>query len=244
MRRRIAFVALALAPFAAAPAFAGQGLNFAWNDCGAAGDHVRSFACNSNVGIDNLYCSYMTDAAPHGASGINFIVDLQSESATLPAWWEVGSQITNPPLCRRQSLGANADFVNGPYTCYDPFQGTAVGGIFSYTIGYGGENRARIVGSFAVPATDPAPLEENVEVHAFRLLLSHGKTVGASGCAGCGVAVCLVVTELVVKFGSGLPDRVITQPILSNFVLWQDSPQLCTVPTRNRTWGAIKSLYR
>jgi hypothetical protein len=244
MRRRIACVALALTSFATASAFAGQGLNFAWNDCGAAGDHLKAFACNSNVGIDNLYCSYQTDAAPHGASGVNFIVDLQSESTTLPAWWEVGSQIVDPPLCRRLSLGANADFVNGPFTCYDPFQGTAVGGISSYRIGYGGDNRARIVGSFAVPSTDPAPLEEGVEVFAFRLLISHGKTVGTSGCTGCEVPVCLVVTQLVVKFGSGLPDRVISGPLLSDFVMWHDSPQLCTTPTRNRTWGAIKSLYR
>lgn len=243
MFARTAAAALTALILIAAPACAGEGVNLAWDDCGSHGSFQRSFACNVNTGSESLIGSFVTDAAPHQLAGIVFTLDLISESVELPAWWELRNSTGFPNQCRNGSVGASADFSQGPANCYDTFRGIAFGAVTSFEPGAGGLNRARLTGSFVVPALDPEPFPAETETYAFKVIINHAKSVG-NACGGCSVPVCITFSELIVTVGAGEPDRVIHAPIDRNFVLWQNSPVLCTVSAKRPTWGAIKTLYR
>lgn len=146
-----------------------------------------------------------------------------------------------PNQCRSGSINGDANFASGPSSCYDPFTGTAFGTV-TYEPEVGGINRARLIGTFVVPFIDPAPYPGVTETYAFRVTLTKNKTVSA--CAGCAIAVCLVLREITVQVGGGEPDRVITSALDRAHALWQSSPILCGVPARKPTWGSIKALYR
>jgi hypothetical protein len=242
MRRTSLIAALILWLASAASARAGEGLNLSWDDCGAFGVGLRTFACNTNTGQEVLIGSFVTDAAPHQLLGLSFTVDVELQS-DLPQWWMVLSSVPFPGQCRDHAISVNADFSQGPGSCYDTFAGTAVGTVDDYEPGFGGPNRARITGSFVVPAIDPAPYPGVVETYAFRLFLGHAKSVGGA-CPGCSESACLVFSELHVLVGPGEPERVITAPLERNYVRWQSGPSPCQVPAGTSSWGAIKSLYR
>lgn len=118
----------------------------------------------------------------------------------------------------------------------------------SYAVGYGGPDRARLVLIIAAP-TSQVPFEAGVEYYAFRLLLSQENSVGAGACGGCDAPVCIVMNQLTIGQPAGMGDYVLQSAADRNYVTWQGGDiggAGCPIatPARNRTWGAIKSLYR
>jgi hypothetical protein len=211
------------------------GINLAWNDCyGGGGATHRTFACNTNVGSNDLYLSFDPPVAVPDANGATEVIDLQSASSPLPAWW----QLKNAGSCRTASLSSNV----GPGSCVGPWSSQAITAIAAYyvtaVLPTMPINTARILAVVAVPSTDAVALPPGTEYTALIIRINNAKTVG-TGCAGCEDVVSITLSDVTLTTNTS-GDVKITNALQSTVVSWQASP----TPTLNRTWGQVKSLYR
>jgi len=222
------------------------GVNIAWNECYGEGTGTQNhdFACNVNTGKHNIVGSFVAPAGIDSLSGNEVAIDLQT-LGTVPAWWS----FRNTGSCRRTALTVN--FFANPMNqvCVDEFDGAAEGGIGSYVVGYGGNpDRARL--KLAIATRTPRPLEAGVEYFAFNLAINNQKTVGVGACEGCTTRSCLVLDSILLTQPYGRGDFWLSGPSEwgSYYITWQGDPYIpgCgfVVPTRNTTWGSVKSLYR
>ena len=106
---------------------------------------------------------------------------------------------------------------------------------------FGGPSGQRLLVVAAIEQT--VPLEAELETYSFKLVISNVKTVGASVCAGC-VDRANIVLQSIKLYQPYNPsinnDILLTELSTRNYVYWYPD----VVPTRNTTWGPIKSLYR
>jgi hypothetical protein len=228
---------------------AAAGLDFAWDNClPEGGVSSKSFACNTNSGTQAIWGSFVLAADQPNFVGIDAVVDVQTQSDSLPDWW----QLYNSGTCRSTALSAAFDFTSAPDTaCHDPWNGQGGGGLTAYhtywtnpQVPSGNPNASQIKLAFALPSTSPESLKAGVEYYAFKLLLSATKSTGSGSCAGCSTPTCITFSELkVAQLDGTLED--LTVPITSNVVLWQTSTPCSTpsVPLRT-TWGQIRSLLK
>ena len=218
-----------------------QGLNLAWNDC--AGPINKAFACASNAGTNIMTGSYFAPDGVNQLSGNEVVIDLQSAGAVLPAWWLV----RGTGQCRNGALTANVGQVT---TCENDFwAGNGAGGIGAYNVGFSGApNRARLVMAFAVPADFIGPVPSGVETYAFTVQVNNTKSTGTGACAGCNEAVCIVLNSINLTQPVGVGDFKVTNSAQHNYVTWQGGVVSggcpAATPTKNATWGSVKSLYR
>ena len=254
-----AVLLLALLP--SAHARAAQGVNLAWNQCFGDAGAVQNgvFACDTNAGSHVLYGSFVLGAAFPIVIGLEMVVDVESASPTLPAWWE----FRNDGTCRTTSLGF--EYFPDPLatTCDDWSVGQSAGGLAGYCtlanampIGCGlpGQpaNRARIKTITAVALQNAQDLIANKPYFAFGLRINHAKTVGAGACGGCATPVCLVFNSVNVVGRFNWDQRMLTNAAnpASNVVVWQGGGAggvpgcLLATTAKKSTWGAVKSLYR
>jgi len=243
---RAVWTACALLVVSARLASAGPGgLNLGWSDCGGLPPSLsRAFDCNTNSGTFTLVGSFIAPSSVIAASGIVSILNMQSAGVFLPAWWRMA-----PGLCRAGSLATNFDFMNGPWTCYDYWQGGASGSI---VMGFPAGNRTTITVVAALPAGSPliTSIPEGDEVYAFKAIINAAKSTGLGACAGCQTGAGICMSSLTIKQPTGTPggDRYISAPGMRNTAIWQGgigADYYCAVtPVRNTTWGSIKALYR
>lgn len=226
------------------PAVAGPGgLNLGWNDCGGLPPSLdRTFACNTNLGINTLVGSFVAPCCVTAMSANEIVMNLQSAGVAWPAWWSMGTG-----QCRPTSLTSSFDFIAGPFTCLDYWQGGAVGGhLLDQIVG----NRARIRAIVALPAGDTriGPIAEGTEVYSYKININNARTLGGT-CPGCATGVCIVLNSININQPVGTPggNKFVTAPAVRNFALWQGGAvgdcSLAT-PARNTTWGSVKALYR
>lgn len=240
-------LAVALVSGLAASAHA-QGINLSWNDCGANGVENRVFACNSNTGTNAMIASVIPAANVDRFVGIDIIMDLITETSPLPAWWDLDASTG----CRNTSLSMGTDFSGTPSggtACNDYFAAQGGGGIASYTAGFESvPNRARILAFWAL--ANEGVLTGSTEHYMFRMVINNARTLGGT-CPGCTDRACIVLNliRLVQPAGAAGGDTDMTSPPPGGrqWVRWQDAGSAVScaqVPTKNRTWGQIKSLYR
>jgi hypothetical protein len=224
------------------------GVNLAWNNCvGGGGVHDMTFACNTNnnASAHTFVASFRAPAGISAYISNEGTVELQSNSTPLPAWWA----LKGTGQCRNGAATADANFATGPFGCTDLWAGSASGALASYNVGYLQPNRGRMNLVFAVGSAGAAALNADEEYYAFKVLILNTKTIGTGSCAGCSDGVCIVCTKINVVQPNGTPggNVALTNPAESSFVTWNNpSPETCTgaTPTKNTTWGSIKSLYR
>ena len=219
------------------------GLNLSWDDCGPYGSTTKTFACNTNAGSNAIVCSAIPPVAMPQFVAMAATIMFTADNVTLPPWWTFdgcrGGFLPNP-------LSLDLNFVGGPFNCLDPWAGQASGGL-NYTSGYSTPNNARFRMVCSVAA--PSPLDGISENYFFRVVISNVKTTGAGSCAGCSIPMCIVLNQVELDQPAGIGDYVVTNPLNSQFVVWQSAP-LHTggcppgTPTRNTTWGSIKGMYR
>lgn len=238
----------ALLAFSATAASA-AGINFGWGDCGAAPTTAnKSFACTSNTLSGAIMVgSFIPPAGTTAITGAEIVIDLQSASPTLPAWW----QFKNTGTCRITAFSPSADFTGGPALCNDYWAGQAFGGFtqFDPAIVPGALNRARVKVLYAVAPASAGPVDETLEYGAFKVSFNGTKTVGTGACAGCLDPVCIVLNEIQLTQPAGVGNYRIQNPAERNYATWQGGAIglggcPAVVPSQNRTWGAVKSLYR
>jgi hypothetical protein len=233
-----------------APPALASGVNLNWNDCIAGGISTnKAFACNGDTGAHVMFGSYVPLAYIDSVCGAEIVLDLQSMGSPLPLWWNFQSG-----GCRAGSLTRGFDFTGGPFNCLDHWNGNVAFSALSYAPGFSGPNTARIVMFVALSSpTCTGPYDTGVEpgseYYAFKLTLNHAKTVGDGSCAGCLDPVCVVLNEIKLEEGHSPVSHSLVNPDTQNHVTWQGgaiSPPGCpgSTPVLNRTWGAVKSLYR
>ena len=251
MKLLIAALAVILATALAPRSAHGSGINLSWDDCGANGTQIKTFACDTNVGLHTMVGSFVAPLGIEAMSANEIVLDLQSTAAAIPAWWQMRTG-----LCRPQSaLSGNWDFTGGPFSCYDYWQGGAIGAIvMDPPVG----NFTRIKGVFALPAGDPriGYVDERWEVYSFKLRVTNLKTTGAGACIGCEAGACIVLRSIRLNQPAPLSTFEIANPQQRAFVSWQCESFLdhdrvpnclfpgCPTPARTQTWGQIKQLYR
>ena len=240
---QVALLALSVAPARAA------GINLGWDDCpgGATYSATKTFACDTNTGINILVVSFVAPAGVEAMSANEIVIDFMTAGATIPDWWKFRTG-----LCRPASLRLNVDFTAGPFTCYDYWQGGAVGAISQDTPG--SSNWSRIKALSAMPAGSPliTSIPEGTHVYSCKVTINNLNSVGLGSCAGCGVEVCMVLQSLRLNQPTPLPQIDLYTPATVRHVIWQgwSNPNpnygcpASIVPVKQRTWGSIKAQYR
>ena len=227
---------LALAPTAHA-----GGINLAWNDCGAFGASSQTFACNTNTGARKLYVSFVPPSDLSQFNGTDGIIDIASNQPTLGQWWNLAN--TGNPGCRNSGFDS-ADFTAGPFSCLDPWVGSAVSARNYQYLYQGIPYRARL--HFVTAVVSAVTVTVDHEYYDFSFLINNNNSTGAGACGGCLDGVCIVLQSLNLTQTQGNPSVLITNPLLSQSVTWQTGAPVCpgATPSRNSTWGSVKALYR
>jgi hypothetical protein len=228
----------ALLALTSSTALAG-GVNFAWTEClSGGGVSNRTFACNTNTGTNVAIGSFMLTQPMADFVSVEVVVDLQAQDPALPAWWTFSPAVGN---CRGSVLSMTFDFSVLAGGCADPFGQPATGSLANYSPN---GNRARALGVAAIDAGAPAAVSDATEYYGVRMAITNAKTAGAGNCAGCNIPVALVLNSInaVGLTGNEFNGNVIA----SNCITWQSATAgtCAATPTQNKTWGAIKSIYR
>jgi len=228
-------------------------VNLTYNDCG--GPTLQTFACNINTGAPYILVGTYTSLVDLVAlNGNEIVIDMQTSGATMSPWWQVRNYTDGTVACRTGAASMSFDFTSGPFTCLDYWNGAAAGG-FGILREYGGANRQRILGVCAIGLSSAGPLAANQETYSFKLTINRTKTVGAGACAGCADGVLIVLNSILctqnpeTSQGEGGGNRINADEkmeTLGTFASFQNilpgAPG--PTPTKNTTWGAVKSLYR
>ena len=255
MRRILGLSVVAAMLCVASSALAAPGVSLRWTACSGEGTGLnnKTFACASNAGTNLLVTSFELPSDLAQVSGNELVLDFLSQSATLPAWWDM----KNAGSCRQTSLTFNTVADVNNTVCVDWGLGGTSGGIGSYTTGtppsmgtidpsLSAQHR-RCVIALAVPPTALQDLVAGTEYFACNLLVNNLKSVGTGSCAGCTEPICIVFNSC------NVTTPVLANNILignassagSNIVTWQGTgPDCQLVPTKNKTWGQVKALYR
>ncbi len=241
-----ALLALACTGVLALPARAQYGaVRLAWSDCGSAGATARAFACNTNTGSDVLYVSFKPGNATDAIYQFDTMLSIGLEDySVVPDWWA----FTPVTGCRRGSLLASGDFTSASGACADPWMGQAFASLTVTPVYLFDGQLRRIVlrASATIPSAAAAPLDPATEYYGLRLTVNHLKTVGSGACAGCAQGICIGLNSS----GSSTlanpanPVRTSLFPDRGYSVIWNGGTSCERLtPARNRTWGALKSLY-
>jgi len=223
----------------------GGGLNLGWGDCGGLPASLNeTFACDTNVGIHTLVGSFVAPCCVTAMTANEIVMDVQGTGVSLVPWWGMRTG-----ACRASaSLVANFDFTAGPFTCYDYWQAGAVGSISEHVPL---QNRARIIGVFALPAGSPriTGILEGTEVYSFKANINNARTTGLGACAGCLTGVCIVLNSIKLNQPAGNPNgsKYISSPATRAYVTWQGGASAncyAATPAKNTTWGMLKARYR
>ncbi len=222
-----------------------DGLHLNWDECAEGnGPSLKTSACSSPLFFETLVSSFELSAPVDSVIGMEVVIDLVSDSATLPNWWRF-----EPGGCNAGALVASADFSNLG-ACANPWNSTASGLVQAYRVGdpRGASNTARIVFTVFVLPSQQVSMTALTPYYAGILRLAHTRSAGANACAGCSARACLVLNsvQLLRQPGSLVEQvQVVASGGTGHWAAWQGSSADCNlVPVRNRTWGAIKSSYR
>src|SRR5215471_10289240 len=206
----------------ASPALA-TGVDIGWDNC--MGDpgatSLKTFACNTNSGTESLWVSFESPVAASAIGLLEVAIEFRTRSgAPLPAWWDFEGLAS----CRPNQLYVDVVPPSSTPTCAQLYTSATPPTFTVDRIDY--QFPTTDVGRLIVAARPTGSIVANKRYFACRLLLSHAKTIG---CTGCDMPASLNVTVHV----DGV---ILTDPIHSNTAFWQTLP----VATRTTSWSALK----
>lgn len=239
----------------ASQAFAGA-LYMRYNQCfgDANASATANFVCDDFASTD-LYITYMLDASTPNVVALSGGIDLLVEGQpTLPAFWQMAANGCNGTGINindaRGTLCTNAGgvpiFSGSGGATTDAF-------ILAYLNGYNGPaNGARILWAVVRASSNPATLAGNpTKQFACIIQFFDDNAIPAGGsCDGCGLPVAMaanwILLEAPAQAGGDVTAAVITSgdPGSDVVCLSDGATGEISVPTRNRTWGQVKNLYR
>jgi len=238
---RLLLAIASLSLFASSALAGGGGINLSWSDCATFGTEQRNFACTSNSGANTMFASGVVGTDMGQLNGHAGVLDLQTNEATISNWWQFGGCRTLATLTGDFNFLSNAN-------CLDPWSGAAAGGV-NWQFQFSGPNRGRIRTVCAIPGS--TAITGTDEYYWFKVTFTNARSTGTGSCAGCADGACIVFNSLLVTQPAGVGDFTITNALARRHVLWQAGGSTIgglgcpnQVPTRNETWGSVKSLYR
>src|SRR4249920_794918 len=121
MKKALMLCAGLLAPTATAAHAAG--VNLSWDNCGAGGAQDKTFACGSSTGSAIFVASVIAPSGISRWTSFETEIQLESNTSTLPLWWQLRNQVGQSGQCRNGALSTSQDFTSSPYagTCGDVF---------------------------------------------------------------------------------------------------------------------------
>lgn len=231
-----------------------MGINLAWGDCSSFGTVNRNFACNTNTGSQLMYVSFVPPGGIDSLVSCESVVEIITNQATIPPWWNLqpgGCRVGSPP-----NLSSNPAFTSGPFNCADPWNGQGAGGIQAKVAGdpqVTDPKRVRFDAVVAVAASSAINPDSTLEYYMTAIVISNKGTLGLPTCPGCDFPACIRLESVaMIPPSLGGISRTVrsfsTPPGGGNQQITWQAPVIgvdCDfVPTRNKTWGQIKSLYR
>lgn len=249
--RKTPLLALLLLAAAAPAARAqyGSGLNLFWDHCYADGGATRTlFDCSTNAGEAVLVASVVIPADMPQFAASSAIFDVYVADGTIPPWWQVGTG-----QCRANAVGVSFDPNTFPPSdnCPSIWGDLVPLQVQAIQTGITGPGMFRVNSGAAVPAgSEIALLADGTDRVVCRLVVRHTKTVGAGACEGCRTGACFWLRETKLQQPAGVGDYTVTNQLWNSLVGHNadanyGAPSIwCYTPALNRTWGAIKTLYR
>jgi len=259
-----AAAALAVASFGFARAANAQTINIpnagflSWNSCyGAPGaSNALQYACDGSLDGNPrvLAASFQVPkTTPPGAppktfqayTGEVFIKIRPSTSGLLPDYWRISGYLIVPGTgdpCRvgAVTFAGTGPGITDPVHCADWYSSdpSFSGLVLSWP-----------------PAADYLWVDSGFSIGSNRTLAEGTKySAGAvlfdpvpDGCAGCEQEMCIELVSIQLVGEHGFPILNLTGSNSTSVVTWQGSiPGICfgATPAHNRTWGAVKSMYR
>lgn len=224
------------------------GLELAWNQCfGQAGAaSLRTSACNSNTGQQAMYASFRPPPGQNQLEGLDVFVDFQTSGGSLDCWWDmsIGNPTRNSALVSLHVSPADANGVP-LITCDNHYfldAGASGGGGMVVTAA----DRGQMKGFTAIAAGTGQPVAAEAQQYGFGFRITNANTLS---CTGCQRSACFVLNTINMT-SVGVPPTVIQSPHpgSENWVTFNGdgASTNCpgSTPTRNATWGSLKSLYR
>ena len=246
--KKLITLAVTLLALSASTAMAQSGLGLYWNGCSDGGASVRTFACNLNTGSETMYATMKVPNDMPSFAATSAIIDITFETAGIPDWW-----MTLTGQCSANRVTESYDPAQFTTNCADIWQGSINLSVFQAQQGTNVQGHAantlRLNGGAAIPAgSEIQVLADGTELVVCKVTITHTKTAGATGCAGCAIPACIVLNECKAQQPAGVGDYTVINeaPGMTRWVTWNGSPTNCPAgtPTQSRTWGAVKNLYR
>jgi hypothetical protein len=162
---------------------------------------------------------------------------------SVPSWWQLQTG-----GCRAGSLSATCQFP-GLSACGNPWSDAGVSGS-AYDMNLPCcflPNIARIRAVGAVQSADAVAVHPGLEYYAFEIRIDRRKSIGAGSCAGCPISACIELSFIkLYQPTSMLNDPAITRTDQNRYVTYNGAQvsDCAITPVRNRTWGAVKAIYR
>lgn len=225
----VAILAIAIGPHVAlATVPTSPNIHLDWDGCTASATSNRDFACDTDTGEDVLVASFTADELPDAPAWFTFSVWFES-GTTQPSWWQV-----YPGGCRAGALRLD-ELPPAPSTCLHFPSSLFAASQQSMTDG------ASLTGFIQLAQPNPPErLLAGEDYFLFNMRLQHPHTANADSCSGCRTPMYIYFRELVLVMATpGL--QYTYDGFVTPKATWQVPAQ---VPTRNTTWGRLKSLYR
>ena len=254
MRRRLIELSRASLLLAAVATHtqANPGVALRWNHCygEGTGQMIRSFACDTNAGFEELVGSFVLPTDLDHVTGNEIVVDVQTgipyayatfiaPPPDLPEWW----RFMNAGSCRQNSLVLAPSPDPESQACPDWASGQTFEFIGAYRVGTHGPGTARVSVLKVVPRTAEQRLAGGTEYYSFTLRILHDRTVGDGSCAGCNVLMTLIFNSVNVTTDGNVNNTMLVGPLdglVSYFATWRP----ITVPVRATSWAELRSRYR
>ena len=238
--------------FCASLATAG-GINLSYGDCAAnSGTHTVTLTCANATAPFDLIGSVELDGPLTQFHSASAIIDFQSPTGVaIPNWW------------RFDGIGCRSGYATTAYNSTSGGACTALwfpaiqGGLSTlpveqWQLGVNGTNTIRYNGVAAINGAIDLPQNDPVnsinEWGVVRVNITFNKTTGLGACAGCTNAMCVVFQETKITNAADpeTPLDVTTAGSAGQYVAFNSYGGTCPsdTPAHNKTWGALKSLYR
>lgn len=247
--RMAAAVLILLALAAPRPADAG-GLNIAWNDCPPDGGVSHTtLSCSPAGTAVSLFGSFELFSEFADLVSLDVRLSILTDTATLPDFWRFDSPTSsgcNPGIVFGDELPASCAGLTSPWGTFPP--GAEASTAFTYGIDTSGLPRGAFHGQIYRSVTDPFHVPADTEMFAFRLDFYFDYAVESGGpCEGC-QAVGYVHFRDAWVGGAGGSGYGLSGPGRGTDCIAMNGafPRYgCyTAVAQNRTWGAVKALYR
>ena len=212
-----------------------------------------NFDCADPGTPQTLYACFQITTTQDSVVGLDAHLELTVDDPGLPDWWHFEDGGCN-------AGGVAADLMLRASLCVGAVNPWGTGGQAG-PVAYGPATHGPNTGNFFVSVSRPTPvkLEAGTNYFAFNLnFFSDNATQSGGKCGGCGrgavlawyatpsgqvppSAALLINVRAAAQAGGEAAPYVISGPgLVGNTISFAVAP----TPTRNRTWGQLKSLYR